>query len=288
MTVAISNTHSNPRLNIDDIHWADVYLATLDNLRSVWPQAWPGLAVVLTSCVKQLWPENPPPAKSSGGHMLQAAFAMALHMEDCAAQSNYEPHYHHRLHTADALTAMCLLIQALREQDFACDDNWGAALLLAVTSHDAMHPGGANGFVQEFERRSVKEMQGIAQAFQIEKTWLQIVSELILRTDPTLVAANHDKVKDTPFEMNLDWACVLLNEADILASATSRYGPDLGLALAEEWALKDHPLHSFVGTAKGRLQFLATLRFSSPASDAFQMKESVAQQIAHQISSRSA
>ena len=80
---------------------------------------------------------------------------------------------------------------------------------------------------------------------------------------------------------------MLLNEADILASATSRYGPDLGLALAEEWALKDHPLHSFVGTAKGRLQFLSGLRFSTPASRAFRIQESVAQQIAHQISSRS-
>jgi len=286
MTVAISNTHSNPRLNIDDIHWADVYLATLDNLRSVWPHAWPGQAVVLTSCVHRLWPEQAPSPSSTGGQMIQAALAMALHMEDCAAQSHYEPQYHHRLHTADALTAMCLLIQALQAQGIAVDDEWAAALLLAVISHDVLHPGGANRFAQEFERRSAKEMQGIAQAFQIEKEWLQRVSELILRTDPTLVAGNHDKVKNIPFVMNLDWACVLLNEADILASATSRYGPALGQDLAQEWALKNHPLHRVVGTAEGRLQFLSGLRFSTPASDAFRMKESVAKQLALQISSR--
>jgi len=283
----MSNTHSNPQPNIDDVPWADVYLSTLDNLRIVWPHAWPGLDVVLRSCVHRLWPAQAPSPSSTSGQMLQATHAMASHIEALAAKSSYEPHYHHRLHTADALTAICLLIQALQAQGFVCQDEWTTALLLAVTSHDVLHPGGANSYVQEFELRSAHEMQSIAQTLQVDPLWQQRVRELILRTDPTLVAANHDKVKDSPFEMNLDWACVLLNEADILASATSRYGPDLGLALAEEWALKDHPLHSFVGTAKGRLQFLATLRFSSPASDAFQMKESVAQQIAHQISSRS-
>jgi hypothetical protein len=280
-------TDSILRNDAEDTHWADVYLSTLDNLRSVWPHAWPGLVVVLTSCVHRLWPEQAPSPSSTGGQMIQAALAMALHMEDIAAQSSYEPQYHHRLHTADALTASCLLIQALQAQGMAVDDDWSAALLLAVISHDVLHPGGANRFAQEFERRSVKEMQGIAQAFQIDKTWLQRVSELILRTDPTLVAGNHDKVKNTSFVMNLDWACVLLNEADILASATSRYGPELGQDLAQEWALKNHPLHSFVGSAEGRLQFLSGLRFSTPASEAFRMKESVAKQLTLQISSRS-
>lgn len=275
------------RIDAEDTHWADVYLSTLDNLRSVWPHAWPGLSVVLTSCVHRLWPEQAPSPSSTGGQMIQAALAMALHMEDIAAQSSYEPQYHHRLHTADALTALCLLIQALQAQGIAVDDDWSTALLLAVISHDVLHPGGANSFTQEFERRSVKEMQGIAQAFQIDKAWLQRVSELILRTDPTLVAGNHDKVKNTPFVMNLDWACVLLNEADILASASSRFGPELGQNLAQEWALKNHPLHSVVGTAEGRLQFLTGLRFSTPASEAFRMQESVAKQLAHQISSRS-
>ncbi len=280
-------TDSILRNDAEDTHWADVYLSTLDNLRSVWPHAWPGLVVVLTSCVHRLWPEQAPSPSSTGGQMIQAALAMALHMEDIAAQSSYEPQYHHRLHTADALTASCLLIQALQAQGIAVDDDWSAALLLAVISHDVLHPGGANRFAQEFERRSVKEMQGIAQAFQIDKTWLQRVSELILRTDPTLVEGNHDKVKNTSFVMNLDWACVLLNEADILASATSRYGPELGQDLAQEWALKNHSLHSFVGSAEGRLQFLSGLRFSTPASEAFRMKESVAKQLTLQISSRS-
>ena len=256
------------------------YIATLHNLRSKWPDAWPGLPIVLNACIHRLWPQGSPVSHSQAGQLLQAAGNMALQMENLAMNADTEPRYHNRLHTADALTAVCLLMQTIKEQAFALSDEWAAALLLAVTSHDVLHPGGANAFVQEFEQRSAHEMRGIAQGLNIDPVWTDRVSELILRTDPTLVAANHDKVKDTPFEMNLDWACVLMNEADILASATSHYGPELGQALAQEWALKNHPLHQVVGSSQGRLQFLTSLRFSTPASEAFHMASEVTVQIA--------
>ena len=256
------------------------YIATLHNLRNKWPNAWPGLPVVLNACIYRLWPQASPVSHSQAGQLIQAARNMAAHMENLAKASSYEPQYHNRLHTADALTAVCLLMQTIKEQAFALSDEWAAALLLAVTSHDVLHPGGANAFVQEFEQRSANEMRNITQGLKIDALWTKLVSELILRTDPTLVAGNHDKVKDTLFEMNLDWACVLMNEADILASATSHYGPELGQALAQEWALKNHPLHQVVGSSQGRLQFLTSLRFSTPGSEAFHMASEVTAQIA--------
>jgi hypothetical protein len=124
------------------------------------------------------------------------------------------------------------------------------------------------------------EMRRVSQKWLVDPLWLDRVSEMILRTDPSLVAGNHDKVNGLAFDMNLDWACVLINEADILASATAQHGNQLGQALAAEWAVKKHPLSSVVGTAQGRLQFLAMLRFSTPASAAFQMQAHVAAQIA--------
>jgi len=211
--------------------------------------------------------------------MLSVASAVASRMEVLASEAAYEPRYHNRLHTADALTAMCLLIQALQETHFSVDDEWAAALLLAVTAHDVLHPGGANAFLQEFEQRSVAELQITASAHAVDSVWLQRVKAMILRTDPTLVSDNHDRVKDSAFEMNLDWACVLINEADILASATALFGPALGEALAQEWALKNHPLHHVVGTPSGRRHFLSSLRFSTPASEAFGIAASVEQQI---------
>jgi hypothetical protein len=256
------------------------YIATLHNLRSKWPHAWPGLPVVLNACIHRLWPHKPPAVGSTSHQLLQAARSMAKHMEHVALAADHEPRYHNRLHTADALTAICLLIQALQKKNTVVEDEWVAAFLFAVTSHDVLHPGGANGFLQEFEQRSAKEMQYIATPLGIDVVWLHRVRELILRTDPSLVTGNHDFVKDKPFEMNLDWACVLINEADILASATSRFGPELGHALAQEWAFKKHSLHQVVGTAQGRLQFLSSLRFSTPAAEAFDMASHVAGQIA--------
>jgi len=260
--------------------WMQLYLATLQNLRSTWPHSWPGLPVVLEACMHRLWSGHAPTMASPAGQLLQAAQAMARHMEDLAQQTADEPQYHNRLHTADALTAVCLLMQALQDKGHALGDEWIAAIVLAVTSHDALHPGGANGFLQEFEQRSAMEMRRVSQKWLVDPLWLDRVSEMILRTDPSLVAGNHDKVNGLAFDMNLDWACVLINEADILASATAQHGNQLGQALAAEWAVKKHPLSSVVGTAQGRLQFLAMLRFSTPASAAFQMQAHVAAQIA--------
>ena len=260
--------------------WTQLYLATLQNLRSTWPHSWPGLPVVLEACMHRLWSGHAPKVASPAGQLLQAAQAMALHMEDLAQQTDDEPKYHNRLHTADALTAVCLLMQALQDKGHVLSDEWIAAILLAVTSHDALHPGGANSFLQEFEQRSALEMRQVSRYLNLDSLWLDRVTEMILRTDPSLVAGNHDKVKGLAFEINLDWACVLINEADILASATDQHGNELGHALAAEWAVKKHPLSSVVGTAQGRLQFLAMLRFSTPASAAFQMQAHVAAQIA--------
>ena len=260
--------------------WMQLYLATLQNLRSTWPHSWPGLPVVLEACMHRLWSGHAPTMASPAGQLLQAAQAMARHMEDLAQQTADEPQYHNRLHTADALTAVCLLMQALQYKGYSLCDEWIAAILLAVTSHDVLHPGGANSFLQEFEQRSAMEMRRVSQKWLVDPLWLDRVSEMILRTDPSLVAGNHDKVNGLAFDMNLDWACVLINEADILASATAQHGNQLGQALAAEWAVKKHPLSSVVGTAQGRLQFLAMLRFSTPASAAFQMQAHVAAQIA--------
>jgi len=260
--------------------WTQMYRETLQNLRNTWPYSWPGLPVVLESCIHRLWLGHAQEVASPAGQLLQAAKAMARHMEDLAQQTDDEPQYHNRLHTADAITAVCLLMQALQYKGYSLCDEWIAAILLAVTSHDVLHPGGANSFLQEFEQRSALEMRRVSQKWLVEHLWLDRVSEMILRTDPSLVAGNHDKVKGLAFEMNLDWACVLINEADILASATDQHGNELGQALAAELAAKKHPLHSVVGTAQGRLQFLSSLRFSSPASELFQMRMLVSEQMA--------
>ena len=253
---------------------------TLTQLRNRWPLGWPGLPVVLNACVAKHWP-NARPASPDAVTVLDAALAMAEHMEVLARHSAYEPHYHNRLHTADALVSLAWLLHALQAQGYAVADDWAACLLLSVTSHDALHPGGANSHLQEFEWQSVQLLQRMATQHGVSAQWLDTASHLILHTDPALVAANHDKVKHHRFEMRKDWAVVLMNEADILASATESFGPQLGHALASEWEYRQHPLHAVVGTDAGRLQFLSALRFSTPASMALHLPHDVAQQIAN-------
>lgn len=252
---------------------------TLTNLRSRWPHDWPGLPVVLNACLAHRWPDALPSSREATV-MLDTALAMAEHMEILARTSSYEPHYHNRLHTADALVSLSWLLKALDAKGFEVPDDWAACLLLSVTSHDVLHPGGANSRLQEFELQSVERLKRIASFHGVSAHWLDTASFLILHTDPTLVAANHNKVKHCPFVMNQDWAVVLMNEADILASATQTFGPKLGNALASEWQVRQHPLHSVVGTDAGRLQFLSSLRFSTPASMALHLPTEVAQQIA--------
>jgi hypothetical protein len=252
---------------------------TLTNLRSRWPHNWPGLPVVLNACMAHRLSDSLPSSLKAVA-MLDTAMAMAEHMEALARSSTYEPHYHNRLHTADAMVSLCWLLQALKNKGHQVSDDWTACLLLAVTSHDVLHPGGANKYLQEFELQSVELLKRMATRHGVSVEWLDTASHLILHTDPTLVAANHDKVKHHPFVMNQDWAVVLMNEADILASATATFGPQLGNALASEWQVRQHPLHPLVGTDAGRLQFLSSLRFSTPASMALHLPQEVAQQVA--------
>lgn len=236
--------------------------------------------MVLNACVEKHWPHARPVSRDSMA-MLDTAIAMAEHMETFARNSKYEPHYHNRLHTADALVSLTWLMQALQAQGYGVPDDWAACLLLCVTSHDVLHPGGANSYLQEFESQSVEQLKRLATQFGVSEPWLDTASYLILHTDPSLVTANHDKVAHRAFVMNQDWAVVLMNEADILASATKAFGPKLGNALASEWEYRKHPLHALVGTDAGRMQFLSSLRFSTPASKALYLPQEVAQQIAN-------
>ena len=72
---------------------------------------------------------------------------------------------------------------------------------------------------------------------------------------------------------------MLLNEADVMASASPKYGPELGESLAQEWRLIDFPPHASVASAQGRKSFLKQLLFSSPASSVLGLSERISDEI---------
>ena len=90
---------------------------------------------------------------------------------------------------------------------------------------------------------------------------------------------NHANVVGQSFQWDLKWLCVLLNEADVMASASAKYGPDLGESLALEWRTIDFPNHSTVARLEGRKNFLKQLIFSSPSSLVLGMKEKIFDEI---------
>ena len=261
-------------------HLYPMLLQAFSGLRQSWEGDWLGLSNVLKACHAFLRAENAKFESSEAQNLMACALALSAHME-LGVVTDREPHYHNRLHTADAMCGLAILLEALNREGCAYSQEWMAALLLTVTAHDYLHPGGANSAPQELELRTVKALDLFFLKNPISLVWQERINHMILKTDPALVAANHDKVAGRTFAMDLDWACVLMNEADILASATDVFGPELGAQLASEWQLKNLPLHAIVGTKQGRLGFLKSLRFSSPGSLHLQLPQLIEQQVAH-------
>lgn len=234
------------------------------DLRKSWHSDWMGLTRVLHECQLALFhPDSQ--MQSSAIQMLDTAHQVTKAIE-LDSEELEEPSYHNRLHVADALVGLTTLMNLQVQLDRASHTDWLSCMLLAVSAHDFKHPGGANSTPHDIESRSLTLLAPILESSAIDRHWLSIVQSLILRTDPLDVPHNHELVKNTKFQWTVDWACVLLNEADILASASSIHGPSLSEALSFEWKKVNHPLHQVVATPSGRRQFLKSILFTSPAS----------------------
>ena len=73
---------------------------------------------------------------------------------------------------------------------------------------------------------------------------------------------------------------LLLNEADIMASASPVFGPRLSRALAAEWELIGFAAYRSVATPQGRSAFLQSIEFSSPSAGVLGAEQRVSQQLA--------
>ncbi len=145
----------------------------------------------------------------------------------------------------------------------APDSAWQAALLLIAVSHDFHHPGRVNRHTSDIESASVNALLPLMQSMHLSEVWIERIRTIILRSDFTLVRENHARVAGLPFGWNTDWATVLLNEADIMASASSEYGMPLSLALSKEWEAIGFAPYASVATASGRRDFLSNIQFST-------------------------
>jgi hypothetical protein len=256
-------------LNLKEDLWHKCLESSYGFLRESWQGQWLGMPAVLHECLRFLdVHENN--LSEAAKRMLEAAKSVALDMESqTQSLPNFtEPKYHNRLHFADALTSMSIQLAILVEIEKKANHDWIACALLTCMAHDFGHPGKVNHLESEIENQSVQLLKPILSFHSVPYEWQKVIQTAILNSDFAIVHRNHAAVAGNIFEWNVKWLCVLLNEADVMASASSIYGPALGESLAHEWQLIDFPLHANVASLEGRKNFLKQLIFSSPASEA--------------------
>lgn len=267
-------------LNLKEDLWHECLESSYGFLRASWTGNWLGMPFVLIECLRFLnLQENN--LSEAGRGMLAAAKSVAYEIEKHAENLSEleEPKYHNRLHFADALTSMSVQLSILVALKKEANQDWIACALLTCIAHDFFHPGKVNLVESEIERQSVNFLKPILKSHSVPDEWRKIIATVIVRSDFAVVHQNHAHVAGKAFEWNLKWLCVLLNEADVMASASAKFGPELGESLAQEWRLIDFPLHSSVASLEGRKNFLKQLIFSSPSSLVLGLGERISEEI---------
>lgn len=267
-------------LNLKDDLWHECLQNSYGFLRESWLGHWLGMPRVLSECLGFLnLHENN--FSNAARSMLDAAKSVALEIENQnQSQPNFkEPKYHNRLHCADALTSMSIQLAILAGLEKKVNHDWMACALLTCIAHDFLHPGKVNLIESEIEKQSVNFLKPILSFHFIPDEWQKIIETAIVRSDFAIVHQNHANVIGENFEWNLKWLCVLLNEADVMASASINYGPELGKSLAQERRLTDFLLDASFTSIEGRNLFLKQLLFSSPASLVLGLSERITHEI---------
>ena len=257
-------------------------------LRSRWPDDWPGLAAVMRGVVTWL---DAPAATACRAEAPRVLIDCAEAVESSGrarARRAGEPAYHNRLHVADALVSMASLIKARRSllgTPVRGLTRFETICLLTMTVHDFHHPGRCNRGPQEIERMSLARFAPHARRIGLSEPDWALISRLVLLTDPAGVAQVHDQgcrdgaaanASGTRAEMAL-----LVTEADVLASALEFPGAELTQSLAKEWQTPHPEMANSLLSEEGRLRFLsAGVRFSSGAADALGVKQVIHEQIA--------
>ena len=262
---------------------------TLHNLRRKWPNDWPGLAVVLNSSLQQLGFDSDFKLNARNQALHDCIFSVIKAIEKDGkqrAKQQLEPRYHNRLHFADTVVALTVMLVNLRKisgrslKDQPNHAEWLA--LMIMVSHDFLHNGQINQFRSEIEALTVKALKPYMQKHGVSAKDQALIGSIILKTDPAFVAESHQQIEGLPFDLsNPKCLLVLIQECDILASSLPDTGKTLTQQLAEEWADIAPDRSIALLPPAGRIFFLKRMAlFSSPASRALGIQKNINRQLA--------
>lgn len=262
---------------------------TLHNLRTKWPNDWPGLSVVLKSSLRQLGFDSDFKLNARNQALHDCIFSVieAIEMDGIhRANQQSEPSYHNRLHFADTVVALTVMLVNLRKISGRSlngplnHSEWLA--LLIMVSHDFLHNGQINQFRSEIEALTVKALKPYMQKHGVSAKDQALIGSIILKTDPAFVAESHQQIEGLPFDLsNPKCLLVLIQECDILASALPATGKTLTQKLSEEWADIAPDRSMALLPPAGRIFFLKRMAlFSSPASRALGIQKNIDRQLA--------
>lgn len=261
--------------------------ATLRSLREPWPQAWPGLPLVLERCLQRLGPLAPA-TRTRAQALVQCALDVAALVERDGRDrmaAGREPEYHNRLHIADTLVCMTHLLLAQRQVDGR--DGAGTSLaeciaLMVMTGHDYLHTGLINRFPFELETRSLESLRPVMARHGVDARDQEVVTHCILNTDPTQVKAAHQAIAGRTFRLDdQDCLAVMVEEADIMASTLPVTAAAQTQRLVEEWEVANPAAARNLQSPKARLYFLENAAlFSTPAARVLGLLEIKGEEIA--------
>jgi hypothetical protein len=209
-----------------------------------------------------------------------AAHALAVEVQQRAAPE--ELPYHNRHHVAETVLAMGLLASVARADGLIGAD-MAALGVAAMVGHDQGHDGSpvTNG---RLERLAVALSLPVLGAAGLDPAGLDIVTEVILATDPARVAENAARAAGSlpgdPRGPGFDLLCQLANEADVFVSLLPARGWRMGAALAAEWRAAGCRDADAVASFSGRLAFLRRYRQFSPPAERLGLARVVGQQVA--------
>lgn len=252
-------------LLVDPQDWTRGLIHNLNALRVSWRQDWVGLPAVLMACQQVLGLQDKEQFQDHLRVKALNAYSMQI-AQRIDQQESPQPAYHNNLHIADVLVSLTVLLRIQMQKTDFVDKLLLATVLTAAVGHDFAHPGGMNQFDSEIESHSVNSLKAQVDLSMLDPFDFACVEKLILRTEVKLVPASHAAVANEDFVWNLAWCSVLLNEADILASATPEFGPALCQSLSLEFADAGVENSSTIATPQGWLHFLKSIQFSSPAA----------------------